>query len=397
MNETLFYSIWAIRTFYVLSIKTVLFTLLFLFFEQSFAIAELSILGILINLPMVFSAFFITRLMDKKEIKSLLVTVLLIQAITLAILALLINHYPVNLIGIILSITVLFIMSSTEISLFDKSIVLLLPEAKRGKGVSLGLATTALSYIVSPLVASLLFKVIASEMIVIFAILIILLYLLPLARLNKNYIRIDVNLSNAVFRLNEFKIHPLAILLLLTFSLTTVWTNFISFLIIPVLKLNHPQWFVGMILSLSGIGSLLGGMSVGRMFQNNANRKSLTICFSLTLSSMLFFVLYANSIYLSIVLALLGGITSAWSYGISQIISQNCLDHNKIAGFYMFRNAFSSTLLMVFYAINATFARSIDAMIYAIVIFLFIFVLLYILFFRFGKFPVKVDSHSENE
>ncbi|ASQ46486.1 MFS transporter [Legionella clemsonensis] len=395
MNETLFYIIWGIRTFYVLSIKTVLFTVLFLFFEHNFAIAELSILGILINLPMVFSAFFITRLMDRQEIKSLLVTVLLIQVLTLAILAALINGYHANLIGIILSITVLFIMSSTEVSLFDKSIVLLLPETKRGTGVSLGLATTALGYIVSPLIASLLFKVIASEWIIVSAILLILLYLVPLMRLNKKYIRAEINLANAVFRLKEFKIHPLAMLLLLTFSLTTVWTNFISFLIIPILKFTHPQWFVGMVLSLSGIGALLGGISVGWMFQNKANRKSLSICFSLTLLSMMLFVLYASSISLSIILALLGGITSAWSYGISQIISQNSLDHNKIAGFYMFRNAFSSSLLMVFYAINAFFARSIDAMVYALVIFLFIFILLYSLVFPFGKSVVKVDRSSK--
>ncbi|CEK10177.1 MFS transporter [Legionella hackeliae] len=396
MNETLFYIIWGVRTLYVLSLKTILFTVIFLFFQYGSAVSELSLLGILINLPMVFSAFVVTRIMDRMEIKFLLVTILCVQTLALGTLILLMNHYQANLNGILVIVAVLFTMSSTEISLFDKSIVLLLPESKRARGVSLGLVTTAFGYISSPLLASVLLNVVDSKLVTFFAFISAIIYLLPLAKLNKKYISSEVNLDKAIFRLTELKLYPLSLQLLLAFSLTTVWTNFISFLVIPILNLHHPQWFVGTILSLSGIGALLGGMSISWLFQSKSNRKSLGICFAFTVSSMVLFILYSGSVSLSILLALMGGITSSWSYGISQIISQNYLDHNKIAGFYMFRNAASAILLMIFYAINAYFAKSIEAMIYAIVCFLFFFIFLYILFYWYGK-SVVVDSQREND
>lgn len=386
MDETLFYSVWIIRTIYILSLRIVLFTVLFLFFKENVNIAHVSILGILINLSLILSAFFITRVMDKVEIKTILLFTIGIQLIFFAAIYYLIGNVQTNLVMIMMAATVLFMMSAIENSLFDKSIVLLLPSDKRSRGVSLGLVTTSLSYILSPTIASLLLPLIASQIIVATTGVSLLIYLVVLTKLRKKYsISLPSEEVDSIFKPKEFQKTPVLLQLLLAFSLATIWMNFISFLIIPIMKQTHHQLFVGLVLSLSGIGSLLGGLSVGAVFKKNSNKKSLIYCFLYTNISMVLFIGFSASTYLCILLAILGGIFSSWSYGVAQIISQDTLNQHKIAGFYMFRNACSALVLIVFYTINLFFSRNIENLMYSIIIYLILFAALYLMFYLYGK------------
>jgi hypothetical protein len=281
----------------------------------------------------------------------------------------------------ILIIISLFIFNTVETSLFDKSIKILLPENRRSVGISLSLVITAMSYIMAPLLAHFSQKIILPSQLCWISIGFLTLYFIMIYFIKDNK-KAVLNSNQNLF--DFFYLHPttesksVVINLLLSFSIATMWINFMTLLAIPIISVYHSQQFISIVLAFSGVGLLFGAISLPFSSWLPCNSTGLFFCVLSTIGCVFIFLIFCDNALICLLAAFSGSVFSYWAYGLSQKISQIRFDSEKLAGFYTLRGACSASLLIIFYLVNIFFSESLTQLLFSILGYLTVYSLVYI-------------------
>lgn len=386
LQQKLFYQLSITRLFYIMVVRIYLYTLLFKLLQQSNNLILLSLIGILINGGLIVTSLITYKIIDRFPLRLLFVLIILSQ---LPILILLLFKTNMSLTLMVGLIGIMFILTAFETMIFDKSIKIMLPEHERGRGVTMGLLTSSISYIVPPFVASTLSHPASHFFLSGIIIVLGLAYIYSLTFIkDKTKLTIEKNLKLADFlAFSSDQNIPAVLQLLMSFSLTTLWFNFINFLALPLLKVAHSQLFIGLTISLVGVGSLIGALTASHINYLQNKYHSLLYCYLGSALCIILFLIFSEKQSICLMATFAGGMFSYWSYGIAQQISQTDFNEHKLAGFYSIRGSFSALILIFFYLINLTFSKNLYSLILTLIIFYSFYSILY--FFMYFKVKNK--------
>jgi len=365
------------------SIRVILYTILFAAAKHSAHLNKYSWIGIAVNFFIVIAALLTYKMLDKFLLRHVFQLVVLSQILVIFLL----SEVGVNIQNLypIIIIISLFIFTTIETSLFDKSIKILLPEKVWSVGISLSLVITALSYIVAPLLANFLQKIILPSQLCWITIGLLAIYLTVLHFIkDNNSAEVNSNHQNLAdfFRFNLSESNKAIIQLLLSFSIATIWINFMNLLAIPIISLYHSQQFLSIVLAVSGAGLLFGAISLSFFSWIPCNTNGLLFCVLSTIGCIFIVLLFCDKYLICLLSAFSGSVLSYWAYGLSQKISQAKFDSDKLAGFYTLRGACSACLLIIFYLVNIFFSENLTQLSFSILGYLTVFSLIYIYSYR---------------
>ncbi|MCL9685395.1 hypothetical protein [Legionella maioricensis] len=377
MQANLFYLIWGMKLLCTVSIRVILYTILFVAAKHSAHLNSYSWVGVAVNFFIIIASLLTYKMLDKFLLRHVFQLVVLSQFLAI----LLLSHVGINIKNIypILIIISLFILNTIETSLFDKSIKVLLPENIWSVGISLSLVITALSYIMSPLLANFLQKIILPSQLCWITIVFLTLYFIVLHFIKNNKkaeITSNQNLSD-FFHFKLIGSKKIVIQLLLSFSIATVWINFMTLLAIPIVSVYHSQQFISIVLAFSGTGLLFGAISLSFFSWLPCNSNGLLFCVLSTIGCIFIFLLFCDNYLICLLSAFSGSVLSYWAYGLSQKISQTKFDSEKLAGFYTLRGACSAFLLIIFYVVNIFFSENLTQLSFSIIGYLTAYSLIY--------------------
>ncbi|HRD68973.1 MAG TPA: hypothetical protein PK657_02400 [Legionella sp.] len=392
MQKKLFYKLWLVRLLYIISVRVILYLMLFDLMEHNKNLSLLSWIGVFINCVLVVSTFFTYKWLDRFSLRHLFFSVMISQVILL--LFLMFMNEGMSLFAILIAFTFLFVLTVLEVSVFDKSIRTMLPKKDRVHGISLGLVSNSSTYIVPPLVAGMLSK---TEIGSVFLCTMILgiFFMLTI-----NGIKSSTKIISTVkIKFNDFiylesqSTFLLVLQILLSFSLTTIWMNFAGLLALPLVKASHSQFFVGLMISLGGVGALAGSLSLSRIGFLKSNCTTLLHCFYGTLVCIILFLFFTENSFICLGASFMGGVFSYWLYGLAQKISQEHFSPKILAGFYAIRALFSAFLLIIFYLINLYFSTNIVALVWTVSGYFTVYTIIYLIVFFNTPDAVKQNYH----
>lgn len=382
LQQKLFYQLSITRLFYIMVVRIYLYTLLFKLLQLSNDFILFSLIGILINAGLIGTSLITYNVIDRLPLRLLFVLIILSQ---LLILLLLLFKANISLILMVFLIVIMFIFTALETMVFDKSIKVMLPDQDRGRGITMGLLTSSISYIVPPFIASTLPHT-ASHFFLngtIIVLSLIYIYLLTFIK-DKTKLAIERNLKFVDFFTFSSDLNiPAVLQLLMSFSLTTLWFNFINFLALPLLKVEHSQLFIGLTISFVGVGSLMGALTASHIHYLEKKYHSLLYCYLGSVLCIILFLLFSEKPSICLITTFAGGMFSYWSYGVAQHISQTDFNEHKLAGFYSIRGSFSALILIFFYLISLAFSKNLYLLTQSLIIFYAFYSVVY--FFMYFK------------
>ncbi|WP_173236818.1 hypothetical protein [Legionella antarctica] len=377
MQKNLFYLIWGMKLLCTVSTRVILYTILFAAAKHSAQLDKYSWIGIAVNFFIIIAALLTYKILDRFLLRQVFQLIVFSQLLVVFLL----SQVGVNIQNIypILIIISLFIFTTIETSLFDKSIKILLPEKIWSVGISLSLVITSLSYILAPLLANFLQKMILPSQLCWITIGFLTIYLFVLHFIKDNRKALGTSNQNLTnfFRFDIPENNKIIIQLLLSFSIATIWINFMTLLAIPIISFYHSQQFLSIVLAVSGAGLLFGALSLSFVTGILCYINGLFFCVLSTVACIFIFLLLCDNYFICLLSAFSGSVLSYWAYGLSQKISQSKIDSEKLAGFYILRGACSAFLLIVFYLATIFFSENFTQLSLSILGYLTVFSLIY--------------------
>lgn len=351
-NHILMYLITLARSVYFFFFRLFSFVVIFYFINtpgwKSYALT----LAIAVNLVLVFSSFLKNFLFNLIKNKTLLVLLLGIQAFCYLFLLLiyLSDRSVSNVLFLALFLLLLFV-NNIELMVFDKAIPLFFDE-KRNYALALNRFSLSISFILAPLcIAYFMDKNLIKESIFFLSGLACLLYALTLvpiriSKLTRYELDVENKKDDGFSRIFLFE-------LLLFSQLTFIWTNFCSILIVPYFVGTLSKILIGILISIAGLGSLIGNFIL--ILLSQSNKIELINRISFILSSLLFGGIFLiNTGYLYYILFGALSITTQVNYGIAQFRAQSHLSADRLGSFIVLRQAINALVVIIICAIVFT-------------------------------------------
>ncbi|MDP3269421.1 MAG: hypothetical protein Q8M40_10280, partial [Legionella sp.] len=109
MQKKLFYKLWLVRLLYIISVRVILYLMLFDLVEHNKNLSLLSWIGVFINSVLVVSTFFTYKFLDRYSLRHLFFSVMISQVILL--LFLMYMNEGMSLFAILIAFTFLFVLT----------------------------------------------------------------------------------------------------------------------------------------------------------------------------------------------------------------------------------------------------------------------------------------------
>lgn len=342
------------RIFYTLSIKIMLFCATITFFEELQSQEFLAMIGLQGYIPAMIALYFLAPCIDRFKIKPILITccITLILLTFLFMYSFLFMH--TNLLYPIWNFSGIIIVSNLEIVAFDKLCALYPKNIQRDIAISWNRQAVLVNYFIAPLISGILIIYVSFYDVLAIQIMAILVYLVfiylnrtkeipKINCLNPELKNTAVASSAPIGELGNRKL----LLYQYLFAISFIWLSLINISMIPFLRLDTPSNIIGVILSCSGLGGILGNWFYFRKLHiNRLIIKDHKFIFLLLVMILLLGILDDLFILLGVIL-LVGGYASAYCYLYAQQKSQEMVNPAVMGKFFMVRNLISAVMTVL--------------------------------------------------
>lgn len=332
---------------FILSGKIILLSAIIYFFEDTKSLEFLIIISLYGYLPALVILWCLIPFLRFLRIKTTLILTSVLMIFGVLLLAHISTSLKSYLHSSVATLCLILIFSNVENVMFDRLCSLFKKPIQKKIAISLNRQANYIGYFLSPIITGCFLSFLTFQQLL----LVQILFILPLIFFTYTSKICDVfpsTRSLAEFDVKEAIISKFDyIFYYFLFTLSFIWLNIVNVSAIPFLKLSFSNIDVGILLSLSGFGGVLGnGIFFNKNQLNKVFHSNYTFAYLTALSVIVLGWINISFILLGLIF-FIGGFCSSYCFACAQHFFQDNINQNKLTKVFMIRNILSSLTIIL--------------------------------------------------